>query len=446
MLRPMARSAAWQIGLIGLGTAVVPLDTAVNIAFPAIAARFDLAVSDIQWVVISYVLTYAALMLGLGRIGDIFGHARVFRAGLAWSTIALLLCAGATSFSALLLCRILQGIGAALVLSCGAALTTGLYAEDRRSRVLGFYTMALAIGSALGPMLGGALVQEWGWPAVFWFRAPIAAAVLMLLRGLPAPAVADRREPFDLVGAGLLALALIALLMAFNRIPDIAALPLGLTAFAALAGFVRHEARCEKPILDLKVFRLPGFVTINLANVLTNLAGFAVWLLVPFYLTRATDLTLSASGAVLATAWIGAILSSGAGGRLVGRISAGRLALAGAVMVGVGLGLIGTWDQRTAAAWLITGLVVQGFGIGLFQLAYTDIVTAALPRESRGVAGSLAMVTRTVGIVGAASLVMLLFRTFEQAEGFFSAFRHTFALAAGLALAAAALMGRWAGR
>src|SRR4051812_4684463 len=118
----MARSTTRQMLAIGLGTAVAPLDTAVNIAFPTITAGFDLAVSDIQWLVISQVLTYTSLMLALGRIGDLFGPARVFRIGLVWSAAALLLCALAPSYGTLLACRVLQGIGVALVLSCGVAL------------------------------------------------------------------------------------------------------------------------------------------------------------------------------------------------------------------------------------------------------------------------------------------------------------------------------------
>src|SRR6202008_4772858 len=124
--RTMNRSAA-QAFLVGLGTAVVPLDTAVNIAFPAITRGFALATTDIQWVVICYVLTYTALTLALGRIGDIYGHARVFRAGLIWSTIALALCALAPSFATLLVARFLQGVGSALILSCGVALAIAAY-------------------------------------------------------------------------------------------------------------------------------------------------------------------------------------------------------------------------------------------------------------------------------------------------------------------------------
>lgn len=427
--------------MIGLGTAVVPLDTAVNIAFPAVTRAFDLQVVDIQWLVICYVLTYASLMLAFGRLGDMLGHALIFRAGLIWSTAALALCALAPSYTWLLFFRVLQGIGASLVLSCGVALATSLYEEGRRSRMLGVYTMIWAVGGTVGPLIGGALVASFDWPAVFWFRVPMAAAAVLLFRDLAPASRTGTRGAFDLAGAVLLVLGLAALLMTINRIGELAAVPLGLLSIAAFCGFAWQESHCEKPIIDLKVFRLPGFAVLNIAGMLTNLAGFAVWLLVPFYLAR-SGLSFAEGGAVLATASAGAIAASPAGGRLIGRISARSLALAATLIVGVGLALVATWTGSTQPAWLVTALVVQGIGIGLFQTAYTDIVTATIPREDRGVAGSLAMVTRTVGTVTAAATVMVVFRQLEQAGDFATAFRHTFALAAMVALAMAPLLWR----
>src|SRR3954462_13688191 len=163
----------WQIAMIGLGTSAAQLDASVNIAFPAITLDFGLSIGDIQWVVICYVLTYACLLLALGRIGDTIGHALVFRIGLIWSAVALLLVSCAPSYGAMLVFRCLQGVGAALVLSCGVALVTSLYGEARRSRALGIYTMMLALGLMAGPLLGGVLTAAWDWPAVFWFRIPI---------------------------------------------------------------------------------------------------------------------------------------------------------------------------------------------------------------------------------------------------------------------------------
>jgi EmrB/QacA subfamily drug resistance transporter len=434
----MNRSAA-QAWVVGLGTAVVPLDTAVNIAFPAITRGFALATADIQWVVICYVLTYSALTLALGRIGDIYGHARVFRAGLIWSTLALALCALAPTFATLLVARFLQGISAALILSCGPALTIAAYGEIRRSRALGFYTMMFAAASTLGPWIGGALVEAWDWPAVFAFRVPVAALALLLSWRLPAPQPAAR-EPFDFFGAVLLAAALIAMLLTFNRIGELVAVPLGLVAVAAFAAFFRHEARCKNPIIDPSVFRLPGFAVLNLSNVLINLAAFSVLLLVPFYLTRATDLPLAASGAILATGSLGMAVASPIAGRLAGRIAASRLVLTGAVLIGLGLLLIATWERGTPAAWLVATLLLHGVGLGVFQLGYIDIVTATIPPQHRGVAGSLAMVTRTVGTVSAAALVMLLFARLEAGGDFLSAFRESFALAGLVPLAMAALL------
>src|SRR6201993_5214901 len=196
-----------RVALVGFGTSVVPLDSAVNIAFPDITASFDLPIPQIQWVVICYVLTHASLMLAFGRVGDIFGHARVFRAGLLWNGAAFLCCAAAPSFGWLLFCRFLQGIGAALILSCAPAMVTGLFSEDRRARALAAFTMMFALGSAAGPLFGGMLVDRWGWPGVFWFRAPIALTALAVLTGggLPAPTRSGPRERVDLTGAALLA-------------------------------------------------------------------------------------------------------------------------------------------------------------------------------------------------------------------------------------------------
>jgi EmrB/QacA subfamily drug resistance transporter len=437
----LLHSRAWQIAMIGLGTATAQLDTAVNIAFPAITRGFDLSIGDIQWVVICYVLAYASLLLALGRIGDTIGHAVVYRTGLVCSTLAFLLVGYAPSYGVMLAFRCLQGIGAALVLSCGAALITSLYSEQQRSRALGVYTMMMALGLMLGPLLGGALVAAWDWPAVFWFRIPIAIAALLLLRGLPDSQPRAAREPFDIAGGIALVLGLVTLLLAFNRIREFSAIWLGLLSVLAFAGFVFRQSRAAHPIVDFAVFRLPGFAILNLVSVLTNLAAFSVWLLVPYYLTRVSGYSLGASGAILASGAAGAALAAPIGGRLIGaRISAEQLALAGALVIGAGLLLLSAWTEQTSTALRVAGLIVQGIGLGLFQLAQTDIVTAALPLENRGVAGSLALLTRMLGTVAAASIVLMVFEILHAQHGFFDAFHQTFQLAALLAFASAGLL------
>src|SRR6201997_4653971 len=156
MMRPgslLVAQPGFGVLVVALGTLVVPFDSSVNFAFPFITRAFGLPIQAIQWVVIAYTLTYAALMLVFGRVGDMLGYRRVFLAGSAWSAIAFVLCALAPSYGALLAARVLQGVGAALVLSCGPALATGLYPESARIRILGLYTMVIGIGGALGPLI-----------------------------------------------------------------------------------------------------------------------------------------------------------------------------------------------------------------------------------------------------------------------------------------------------
>jgi len=431
----------WQIAMIGLGTSATQLDTSVNIAFPAITQAFGLAIGDIQWVVICYVLTYASLLLALGRIGDTVGHALVFRIGLVWSAIALLLVSWSPGFAAMLFFRCLQGVGAALVLSCGAALVTALYGEERRSRALGIYTMMLAVGLMLGPLLGGALTAAWGWPAVFWFRIPIALAPLLLLRGMPVSPPREAGDRFDVPGGLALVLGLVMMLMALNRVREFSAVWFSVLSAAAFVAFIFREQRAARPIIAVGILKAPGFALLNLVSVLANLAAFSIWLLVPYALARVPGYSLTGSGAILATAAAGAVLAAPIGGRLVGRhISAERLAIAGAAVVGAGLLMIGMWTEQTPAVLRMAGLVVQGIGSGLFQLAYSDIVTAALPLRDRGVAGSLVLLTRTLGTVTAASIVLMVFEILNVTGGFLEAFQHTFLLAALLAFAAAGLL------
>jgi MFS family permease len=427
--------------MIGLGTATAQLDTSVNIAFPAITRGFELTIGDIQWVVICYVLTYASLLLVLGRIGDTIGHAIVYRAGLVWSAVALLLVGCAPNYGAMLVFRCLQGVGAALVLSCGAALVTSLYGEERRSRSLGIYTMMMALGLMLGPLLGGALTAMWDWPAVFWFRIPIAIAALLFLRGMPASAPHPASERFDIAGGIALTLGLVTMLMALNRLREFTAIWLGLLSILAFASVIFRQSRTKHPIIAVEILKLPGFALLNLISVLANLAAFSVWLLVPYYLTRIAAYTLTESGAVLAAGAAGAVLAAPIGGRLVGpRISAERLAVAGVAAIGAGLLLLGAWTEQTPTVLRVAGLIIQGVGLGLFQLAYSDIVTAALPLRDRGVAGSLVLLTRTLGTVAAASVVLMLFEILQIRHGFFEAFHQTFQLAALLAFVAAGLL------
>ena len=429
-----------RLVMLGLGISVVPLDTAVNISFPDITGSFGLPISMIQWVVICYVLTYAALMLAFGRIGDIAGHARVFRAGLAWSVVAFLLCAAAPAFGWLLFFRFLQGIGAGLVISCAPALVTSLYPEARRSHAVGVFTLIFALAQASGPLIGGILVARWGWPAVFWFRAPIALVSLLFLRGLPLPAATATGQRFDILGALLLAMGLTAMLLGINAVSRVGA---GFQT-AALVGaaavsfllFIWWEGRTAQPIVRIALFRNFGFAAVNFVNVLMNLATFSVMLFVPYFFSKFSLMSLPLAGLVLATGSVAMALTSPLAGRLIARVAAERVAAVGVLTIGGGLFLIGLWPAEISPLMMVLTLAVQGAGVGLFQVAYMDLVMRSSAIADRGVAGSLSILTRTIGTVTGAAALTLIFHTVEVARpgadaaaGFLGAFDTVFRLA-----------------
>ena len=434
--------------VVALGTLVVPLDSSVNFAFPFITQAFGLPIPAIQWVVIAYTLTYAALMLVFGRVGDMLGYRRIFLAGSLWSAIAFVLCATATSYGALLAARVLQGVGAALVLSCGPALATSLHPESSRTRVLGIYTMVIGIGGALGPLIAGLLVPLIGWPAVFWFRAPLALAAFLLAGLLPADARPTHRERFDAAGGVLLVLAISAMLLALNQLQHIhdSALAFAAAALAcvvATVGFVVRERRTPRPIIDLRFFRNFDFSLLNAGHAALSLAGFSVLLLVPFYLSRFGGLSAYATGLLLACSPAGSAVAAPLAARLAARVAPRLLALLGAGGMAVGQVLIGTADTTPNIPALAAAMALQGFGVGLFQVAYFDIVTASIPRAGRGVAGSLVMMTRTVGVVTGATVLMLVFQAVSgdttDAQAFIAGFGVTFRLAAALPMAVVVL-------
>jgi MFS family permease len=454
-------SPAAGLLVIGAGTLVVPLDSAVNVAFPAINRAFNLPIPAIQWIVISYTLTYAALMLVFGRIGDMLGYRRIFLLGAGWSVAAFILCALAGSFPLLLAARTLQGVGAAMILSCGPALATSLYPEASRTRVLGIYTMMIGAGSAIGPPLAGLLVQQWGWESVFWFRAPLA--LVAFLAGWRLPRGVRRRtgERFDIAGAVLLVLAISFTLLTLNQLrgrESLATLVVAaLIAVLAAAGFIVRERHARHPIIALHYFRGFDFSLANGAHSALNLAAFSILLLMPFYFDRFGGLAVSVIGVLLGISNIGVMVASPIAGRMAARHSPRRIALAGAAAMAVGQLVLRTAGAAPDIPFLAAGMLVQGAGLGLFQVAYFDICTATIPREDRGVAGSLVMVTRTLGVVTGATVLMLVFESLrDQAaaggassvDSFLAGFHAAFSFSAALpclVLLVLLLRGWWRG-
>lgn len=445
---PVSARRFFGLLVLGLGTLVGPLDSSVNIAFPFITSAFDVPLADIRWVIVSYVLTYCSLMLVFGKLGDLFGHKRIFSAGLAVSFVTFLLCAAANEFEWLLAFRVAQGVGAALVLSCGPAIATSLFPEAHRSRAIGIYLMMFSVGGVLGPTIGGLLVAVWDWPAVFWFRAPISLVALLLVFVLPSPPRNPGTTSFDTMGAALLAVALSAFLLTVTQLQHASENLLlligpGVLTIGSAWLYVRRAGSHPSPIIRPAIFRRISFTVFNLANIFVNLTGFAIMLLVPYYLSVLSGLSVGVGGFVLALAAATTMVASPIGGWLIGRFAANRMAFAGILVVVFASFAIGQWDASPGIVEMAGPLLLSGIGVGLFQVAYMSIVTGRLPASERGVAGSLALLTRTVGVVASATFLTWIHSALaaqhratglSDSEAFQHAFQSTFAAAGALLL------------
>jgi EmrB/QacA subfamily drug resistance transporter len=467
MQPPKPPNRCFILSIIGLGISIGPLDSAVNIAFPAITEAFRIPLPAIQWVIICYVLTYASLLLGCGRLGDVVGHRRIFLTGLSWSVVSLFLCSQATTFGWFLFFRALQGLGTALVLSCGPALATLPFPETERGQMLGLYNMLYAIAYALGPLLGGQLLASWGWPAVFFFRAPLALlSAILVFRYIRQPTVGQAGQRFDTFGALTVMMSLAGMLLAFNQaqhrgwLAPLVWLLFG-CACVSLTVFIRHEVRAAEPIIDLNLFRQLPFSIANVSHVLANLASFTILLLVPYYLLNYYRAGAAAGGLLLGMSPLGAVVASPISGWLLSRFAARQMSRYGLLLIVIGLAAISLWQANTSVVFIAGALWAQGMGVGLFQVANMDFIMGVVPRSHQGVAGSLTVLARTIGVVSCATVGSLVLAALQshyrealqatamapaalEAQAFVSAFQWVFRGAAAIAAMAAALM--WSSR
>ncbi|MCI0547937.1 MAG: MFS transporter [Candidatus Rokubacteria bacterium] len=375
------------------GALIVSLDSAVNIAFPAISAAFGVDAGGVRWVIICYVLTYAVTAFAAGAFADRVGPAAVFTAGLVVSTAAYLAYLLVPSYGVLLGVRVLQGLGGGLVYGTAPALVTLSLPRERHGRGLGRLGLGLASGLAIGPVVGGALVERWGWVGAFVFRAPLSgvlaiAAAQGLRRCLPPPATA---------GSGWRTL-----------LPSAA----------------------------------PGQLLLGLGLAfLANHAQFTVWLLVPYYLLGELGLSAAAGGWVFLAAPLGAALGAPLGGWATDRLGTRVPLVAGLVVETAGLLAVSRFEPTTSLPVVVAGLGLVGVGLGAFQTPNLAMVMQAYPREGQGVAGGLAFLARTLGIVGGVQVASAIFGARVGGHGFTDAFASAFLAAGAVAGLAAVLAG-----
>ncbi|WP_328713472.1 MFS transporter [Nocardia salmonicida] len=398
-VRPWAVLAVCSLSLF-----VVGLDaTIVTVALPAIGDGIGVGPQGLEWVVDSYTLALASFLITSGAIADRVGRRRVFRLGLAVFGIASAVCALAPTVEVLIAARIAQGVGGSMLSPVALAIVVSTIIDPRqRARAIGVWAAVFGVSMAVGPTLGGALVDWFGWRSVFWIAVPVVVIALVLSAVFVPESRAEQGRRIDVVGQVLLVLVIagvIALLIEGPRIGWGSATAVAgyLGVGAATAGFVWVERRVAEPLIDPALFRRAPFSAAVVGAVVVFVALTTTLLLSTWHLQQGRGMSAVAAGAITLPLAVAATFCAPLSGILVGRVGARLpLLLAGGFLTAGGALLVGAGDEPDPIV-MLGAFALIGVGFGFANAPITNTAVSGLPAARAGVAGGITSTARQVG-------------------------------------------------
>ena len=451
---PAAPTARGALAGLSLSMLLSSLGTSsANVALPNIAQAFSASFHEAQWIVLAYLLAVTALIVSLGRLGDLTGRRRLLLIGIFLFTLASILCGFAPTLWLLIAARALQGLGAAAMMALTLALVGDIVPRTQTGRAMGLLGTMSALGTALGPSLGGIMIAAASWRAIFLVNVPLGlGALLLIIRALPADRLDARTagKGFDGVGTLLLALALAAyaLAMTVGR-GRFGAINLALLAAAAgtagLFGFT--ELKAENPLVRLALLRDRGLRTSLLTSGVVATVMMTTLVVGPFYLSLALGLTPAAVGVVLTIGPLIAAIVGVPAGRMADRIGVHRVTVIGLLGIASGSLLLALLPAPIGIVGYLAPIVTITVGYALFQTANNAAVMRELVADQRGVVSGMLNLSRNLGLITGASVMGAVFASATGTSDLTTAgpaavaagMRVTFAAAATLIVLALAL-------
>ena len=394
----------WTLGAVSLGLFMIMLDnTVVNVALPSIQQSLGLSLSELEWVVAGYALTFAALMLTGGKLADLLGRRRVFVAGLVVFTVASLACGLAGSAEVLIGARVVQGIGAAMMNPATLSIITATFPPRQRGTAIGIWAGVSALALAIGPLVGGLLSEHVDWSWIFFVNVPVGivaiAAAYAFIDESRDTSQDQRPDVPGLVTSGIGLFALTYALIEANSHGWGSTRIVGAFALAAvsLAAFVLLELRQRRPMLDLTLFRNPTFSGANVAMLLVALAMFGVFFYVSLYVQQILGYSPVEAGASFLPATILIAVLAPQVGRVVDRVGSRWLTGSGMVLLSVSLVLFSRLGTGSTYWEILPGLVVMGVGMAFTMTPTTAAAMGSVPRDQAGVGSAVLNSMRQVG-------------------------------------------------
>jgi len=442
----------YVLATVSVGTFMSTLDSSiVNVALPTISSQLHSDISILQWVVTAYLLTISSLLPVFGRTADLFGRKKVYSLGFLIFILGSFLSGFANNIWFLVWARVLQAVGASMLMSNSAAIITAIFPPKERGKALGLTGTVVALGSLTGPALGGILIGLSGWRSIFYINIPIGIIGYLVARSiLPIDESRKSQESFDFVGAITFTVGMVILLLGINNgedwgwssFPILLSLILGV---ALLVIFFINERKTKHPMIELSLFSNRPFMIGNLSGWLSFVAMFANNMLLPFYLQQILHYSPSQVGLLMTVFPITMAIVAPISGHASDKFGPLVLTTSGLVISGIGLFYFSTLSVTTSFYQIIPGALLMGLGSGMFQSPNNSSVMSSVPPQKLGIAGGINSLVRNLGMIIGIAFSVSLFNALggvtrpneEQIPAFMSAYHIVMLVAMSIAFVGA---------
>jgi EmrB/QacA subfamily drug resistance transporter len=415
----------YAVAAVCIGAFMAALDASIiNVALPNLEKQFSTSMNEIEWVSLSYLLSLASLILIFGRLADMFGRRWLYTFGFVIFSLSSLFCGLAPTLTILLGCRVLQGIGAAMLQANSVAIITFATPKEDLGKAIGFQASAQGIGLSLGPVVGGAILSFVSWKWLFYINLPIGMigtilGILFLPKDSPA---VKKREKFDYVGAILLIPAIISIIYMLNmgmKLGYGSKLMFGCYVIAATASvlFIRYERKRQAPLVDLSLFKNLPFTMGNITGILSFIVMYAVLLLTPYYLDQVKHLPIFQASLIITAVPIGMTMSTPISGIMADHRGPAVPSIIGLSMATLGGFILSLINLTGTYILTCIGLLLVGAGIGMFTPPNNSTVMGNAPKKVLGVAGGILNMSRTLGMSLGITLGGLTYQLFLRVYG-----------------------------
>jgi EmrB/QacA subfamily drug resistance transporter len=408
-------SVGWALASLSLSMLLSSLGTSIaNVALPTLAHAFTASFQQVQWIVLAYLLAITTAVVGVGRLGDLVGRRPLLLAGIVLFTVASILCGVAPTLWLLIAARAAQGLGAAIMMALAMAFVGETVPKAKTGSAMGLLGTMSAIGTALGPSLGGVLIAGFGWRAIFFTQLPLGIVAFRLAyRYLPVDGQRPKvRARFDTLGTLLLALTLATYALAmtmgrgsFGRLN----LALLLATVLGIGLFALTQTRGASPLIPLTMLGDPVLGTGFVISTLVTTVVMATLVIGPFYLAGALALDAARIGLVMSSGPLVAALTGVPAGRIVDRFGTHRMTIAGLIGMAAGTSMLPTVTTSFGVPGYIAPLVIITAGYALFQAANNTAVMADVRHDRRGVVSGMLNLSRNLGLITGASVMGAVF-------------------------------------